>query len=178
MRKDFLVNGVTLTLMQGNIVEVHADAIVNAANQALAGGGGVDGAIHSAGGPRIMQECRTIGGCRTGSAVVTTAGILAATYLFHAVGPIYGHHEDCARLLQSAYQTCLELAEQYHVERLAFPSLSTGAFRYPLKEAATIALHTIIEHLNKQTGLKHVTVVLFDRKAYEVHERILEKMVR
>src|ERR1700693_5449278 len=93
------INGVTLALIQGNIIEVQADAIVNAANAALAGGGGVDGAIHRAGSPSIMGECRKIGGCQTGSAVVTTAGKLRATYIFHAVGPIYGDHRDEARLL-------------------------------------------------------------------------------
>jgi len=166
-----------LTLIQGNIVEIHADAIVNAANHALVGGGGVDGEIHGAGGPSILEECRTIGGCPTGSAAVTTAGNLSAKYIFHAVGPIYGYHEDSAGLLQSAYQTCLDLAEQYRLESIAFPSLSTGAFGYPLAEAATVALRTIIEHLKKQTSLKQVTVVLFDRQAYETHKRVLERLL-
>ena len=109
--------------------------------------------------------------------MVTTAGNLSAKYLFHAVGPIYGYHEDAPRLLQSAYQTCLDLAEQYHLESIAFPSLSTGAFGYPLREAATIALRTIFEHLKKQTGLKRVTFVLFDRQAYEAYERVLEQLL-
>src|SRR5436190_22101362 len=104
------INGVTLALIQGNIVEVQADAIANAANAALAGGGGVDGAIHRAGGPSIMEECRKIGGCPTGSAVATAAGKLRAKYIFHAVGPIYGHHGDEARFLASAYRSCLKLA--------------------------------------------------------------------
>lgn len=177
VQKSTRVNGVTLTLLQGNIVEMHADALVNAANQALAGGGGVDGAIHDAGGRSILEECRTLGGCPTGSAVVTTAGNLSAKYIFHAVGPIYTYHENPAGLLQSAYQTCLDLAEQYHLESIAFPSLSTGAFGYPLREAATIALQTIIEHLKQPTSLKQVTIVLFDRKAYEVHERVLERLL-
>src|SRR5580765_6075383 len=103
------INGATLALIQGNIVEVEADAIVNAANAALAGGGGVDGAIHRAGGPSIMEECRQIGVCPTGSAVVTTAGKLQAKHIFHAVGPIYGYHENEARLLARAYQSCLDL---------------------------------------------------------------------
>src|SRR5712692_3132089 len=107
------INGVTLALLQGDIVKVHADAIVNAANSALAGGGGVDGAIHRAGGPGIMEACHKIGGCPTGSTVATTAGKLNAKYVFHAVGPIYGYNADEARLLASAYQSCLNLAEQY-----------------------------------------------------------------
>lgn len=131
MQKRSIASSVTLTLIQGNIAEIHADAIVNAANHALVGGGGVDGAIHDAGGPSIMEECRTIGRCPTGSAVVTTAGNLSAKYIFHAVGPIYGYHENAPGLLQSAYQTCLTLAEQYHLKSIVFPSLSTGAFGYP-----------------------------------------------
>lgn len=117
-----------------------------------------------------MEACRTIGGCPTGSAVVTPAGNLVAKYIFHAVGPIYGYYEDVPGLLQSAYQTCLDLVEQYHLESIAFPWLSTGAFGYPLTEAATIALRTIIEHLKIHTGLKQVTVVLFDHQAYEAYE--------
>src|SRR5436190_14129741 len=145
------INGVTLALLRGNIVEVEADAIVNAANAALAGGGGVDGAIHRAGGPGIMQECRKLGGCPTGSAVATSAGQLKARYIFHAVGPVYGHHSEEARLLASAYQACLDLAEQYQLRSIAFPSLSTGAYGYPLKEAASIALKTAIEHIKQPT---------------------------
>src|SRR2546429_2639410 len=122
------INGVTLALMRGNIVEVQVDAIVNAANSGLRGGGGVDGAIHRAGGPSIMEACRKIGGCPTGNAVATAAGKLPAKYIFHAVGPIYGYHGDEARLLASAYQSCLDLAEQYHIKSIAFPSLSTGAY--------------------------------------------------
>lgn len=174
MQKRLIISGVTVTLTQGNIVEIHADAIVNAANHALIAGGGVDGAIHEAGGPSIALECRALGGCPTGSAVVTTAGNLPAKYVFHAVGPIYGHHENPATLLQHAYQSCLDLAEQYHLESIAFPSLSTGAFGYPLTEAATIALRTIITHLQQHTSLKQVKVVLFDHQTCEVYARALD----
>src|SRR5207302_10136245 len=110
------INGVTLALLRGNIVEVEADAIANAANSALAGGGGVDGAIHRAGGPTIMAECRKIGGCPTGGAVATSAGKLPAKYVFHAVGPIYDGTDEDERLLRSAYQTCLDLAEQHKID--------------------------------------------------------------
>src|SRR5437588_12434592 len=119
----YTINGVTLSLLQGDIVKVRAEAIVNAANSTLAGGGGVDGAIHDAGGPSIMEECRKIGGCPTGSAVATTAGKLNAKYVFHAVGPIYSGSPEDERLLRSAYQTCLNLAEQHGVKSIAFPSL-------------------------------------------------------
>src|SRR6266550_399637 len=167
------INGVTLALMRGNIVEVQADAIVNAANSGLRGGGGVDGAIHRAGGPSIMEECRKIGGCTTGEAVVTTAGRLPAKYVFHAVGPIYNGSLDDERLLTSAYQSCLNLAEQHQVKSIAFPSLSTGIYGYPLELAAPIALRTIIEHIKKPTNLQEVIMVLFGENAYNVHEQAL-----
>jgi len=171
------INGVTLALMRGNIVEVQADAIVNAANSGLRGGGGVDGAIHRAGGPSIMQECRMIGGCPTGEAVITTAGKLPAKYVFHAVGPIYSGSLDDERLLTSAYQSCLNLAEQRQVKSIAFPSLSTGIYGYPLELAAPIALHTIIEHIKKPTCLQQVLMVLFGESAYKVHEQALDKLL-
>jgi O-acetyl-ADP-ribose deacetylase len=171
------INGVTLALLQGNIVEIKADAIVNAANSALAGGGGVDGAIHYAGGPSIMEACREIGGCPTGSAVATTAGRLSAKYVFHAVGPIYsGYDAEDERLLRSAYQSCLDLAEQYKIESMAFPSLSTGVYGYPLELAAPIALGTISEHIRKPTSLKQVMMVLFGDRAYRVFESTLTKL--
>lgn len=170
------INGVTLALMRGNIVEVQADAIVNAANSGLRGGGGVDGAIHRAGGPRIMEECRRIGGCPTGSAVATTAGNLRAKHVFHAVGPVYSGRPEDARLLASAYASCLRLAGQYAISSIAFPSLSTGVYGYPLDEAAPIALRTVIEHIQHPTNLKQVTFVLFGQDAYDAFTRALELM--
>ena len=172
------INGVTLALMRGNIVEVQVDAIVNAANSGLRGGGGVDGAIHRAGGPSIMAECRKIGGCPTGSAVRTTAGKLPAKYVFHAVGPIFSGSPDDQRLPASAYQSCLDLAEQNQVKSIAFPSLSTGIYGYPLELAAPIALRTIIEHIKKPTFLHQVLMVLFGESAYSVHEQALEEIMR
>ncbi len=168
------INGVTLALLQGDITQVRADAIVNAANSGLRGGGGVDGAIHDSGGPSIMAECRKIGGCPTGSAVATTAGNLPAKYVFHAVGPIYHGRKEDAQLLASAYQSCLNLAEQKGIESIAFPSLSTGVYGYPLEEAAPIALHTIIEHVKKPTSLKQVTMVLYGNRAYQAFEKALQ----
>src|SRR6266568_3094518 len=172
-----MIKGVTLVLLRGNIVEVQVDAIVNAANSGLRGGGGVDGAIHRAGGPSIMEECRKIGGCPTGNAVATTAGRLPARYVFHAVGPIYSDSQDDERLLASAYQSCLDLAEQYQVKSIAFPSLSTGIYGYPLDLAAPIALRTIIEHIKKPTSLKQVMVVLFGDRSYQAFEEALTKLL-
>ena len=170
------INGVTLALLKGNIVEVQADAIVNAANSGLRGGGGVDGAIHRAGGPTIMEESRKIGGCPTGSAVATSAGKLQARYVFHAVGPIYSGTQEDERLLASAYQSCLDLAEHHRISSIAFPSLSTGVYGYPLDEAAPIALRTIIRHIQKPTSLQEVTVVLFGNEAFQAFERALNSL--
>jgi O-acetyl-ADP-ribose deacetylase (regulator of RNase III) len=169
----YKIHGTTLVLLRGNIVDVRVDAIVNAANSALAGGGGVDGAIHRTGGPLIMEECRKIGGCLTGKAVATSAGRLHAKYIFHAVGPIYGHHRDAEHLLTSAYETCLELAEQHQVTSIAFPSISTGVYGYPLKEAAPIALQTVIDHSKNLTSLQQVMFVLFSNDDYAVYEQTL-----
>lgn len=171
-------NGVTLTLLRGSIVDVTVDAIVNAANAGLAGGGGVDGAIHRAGGPDIMQACRQIGGCPTGSAVATTAGNLKAHYIFHAVGPVYHQRGDEEKLLTSTYQKCLDLAEQYQIHSIAFPAISTGAYRYPLKPATTIALQTTIEHIKKSTSLQAVLFVLFDTHTLEVYEQTLTQLMQ
>ena len=170
-------HGTTLVLLRGNIVDVRVDAIVNAANSALAGGGGVDGAIHRAGGPLIMEECRKIGGCLTGRAVATSAGRLHAKYIFHAVGPIYGHHRDAEHLLTSAYEACLELAEQQQVASIAFPSISTGVYGYPLKEAAPIALQTVIDHIKKPTSLQQVMFVLFSNDDYAIYEQTLVSLL-
>ncbi|HLX55972.1 MAG TPA: O-acetyl-ADP-ribose deacetylase [Ktedonobacteraceae bacterium] len=171
------ISGVTLALLKGNIVEVRVDAIVNAANSGLRGGGGVDGAIHRAGGPAIMEECRSIGGCPTGSAVATTAGRLPAQYVFHAVGPIYSGSKEDERLLASAYQSCLDLAEQYRLKSIAFPALSTGVYGYPLDEAAPIAMRTIIQHIQQPTSLQQVMVVLFGDEAFKAFERSLSQLL-
>jgi O-acetyl-ADP-ribose deacetylase (regulator of RNase III) len=170
-------HGTTLVLLRGNIVDVHVDAIVNAANSALAGGGGVDGAIHRAGGPLIMEECRKIGGCLTGRAVATSAGQLHAKYVFHAVGPIYGHHRNAPELLISVYEACLELAEQHQIASIAFPSISTGVYGYPLKEAAPIALQTVLDHIEKPTSLQQVMFVLFSNDDYAVYEQTLVSLL-
>jgi len=181
MPEDFMstqvLHGVTLVLLRGNIVEVQADAIVNAANSALAGGGGVDGAIHRAGGPTIMQECNKYNGCPTGSAVATTAGRLKAQYVFHAVGPVYYGRAEDARLLASAYEACLKLAEERALKSIAFPSISTGVYGYPIDEAAPIALGTVIKHIQQPTSLQQVMFVLFGSDAYTAYKKALAQLV-
>jgi O-acetyl-ADP-ribose deacetylase (regulator of RNase III) len=168
-----------LKLVVGDITRVAADAIVNAANSALAGGGGVDGAIHRAGGPSIMQDLDRIradsGGCATGSAVVTGAGRLPARYVFHAVGPVYrgGKHGE-SELLASCYRTCLALAEKHTVQTIAFPSISTGVYGYPVGEASRIALREVTEHLGQETiQLVEVRFVLFSEADYQVYASCL-----
>lgn len=173
-------NGKKLRLLIGDITKIRVDAIVNAANSALAGGGGVDGAIHRAGGPSIMRELDTVreqsGGCPTGSAVITTAGSLPAQFVFHAVGPVYrdGRHGE-AELLASCYRTCLKLAEEREVRSISFPSIATGAYGYPMNEAARIAIETVGGHLREaDTGVREVLLVLFDQGSYDVHRRAAE----
>lgn len=174
-------NGKVLKLVQGDITRIAADAIVNAANSALRGGGGVDGAIHRAGGPAIMRELDQIraasGGCPTGSAVVTTAGNLPAKYVFHAVGPVWrggGHSE--AELLASCYRTAMKLAAERGVRTISFPSISTGVYGYPVEEAAPIALRTVAEALAGDTPVETAIFVLFDRATFEAYERALQAL--
>jgi len=162
----------------GDLTTERVDAIVNAANSSLLGGGGVDGAIHRAGGPSILEECRRLGGCPTGSAVLTGAGLLPARYVIHAVAPIYSGRHDShdAQLLRSAYAASLRLAESVAATSIAFPSLGTGAYGYPLHLAAPIALGTVADHLWAGSGLTHVLFVLFSAHSYDVYARVLEQM--
>ena len=179
MERRFL-NDKLLMLKVGDITREHADAIVNAANSALAGGGGVDGAIHRAGGPSIMRELDQIrgksGGCPTGSAVVTKAGLLPARFVFHAVGPVYrdGKHGE-PELLASCYRTCLDLAEKQGLVNICFPSISTGAYGYPIRDAARIALGEVTRHLSSDdTKVQKVTFVLFSQRDYEIYASCLK----
>src|SRR3954469_12160809 len=141
--------GRTIRLIEGDITKVAVDAIANAANSSLAGGGGVDGAIHRAGGPDVMRELAAFEGCPTGSAVATTAGRLPAKWVFHAVGPVYrdGQHGEPA-LLAGAYRACLDLADQRGAKSISFPAISMGVYGYPPAEAADIAIRTVRDHLD------------------------------
>jgi len=167
----------TLSLSIGDITREDTDAVVNAANSALAGGGGVDGAIHAAGGPKIMEECRKIGGCPTGSAVITTGGNLKAKYVIHTVGPVYrdGGRRD-SELLASAYKSSLELAVRNGIGSLSFPSISTGAYGYPLNDAARIAVAAVANFLRTDNRLSLVRFVLFSDRAFEAYKAELEKI--
>ena len=164
-----------LELVEGDITRQDTEAIANAANQSLAGGGGVDGAIHRAGGPTIMDECRKIGGCPPGEARLTTGGNLMAKYVFHAVGPIFrgGAHGE-PELLKNAYLSCLKLASENAIKSIAFPSISTGVYGYPIEDAAKIALATVIDYLKTHQKINLVRFVLFGSDAYSKYEKVLK----
>ncbi len=177
------INGKTLTLEQGDITRVEADAIVNAANSALAGGGGVDGAIHRAAGPSVMQELdgirKKIGRCEPGQAVVTAAGKLKARYIFHAVGPVYrGGGQGEAETLASCYRVCLQLAAERELKSIAFPAISTGIYGYPLDDAAAIAVREISTFLKGESSIQEVRMVLFGHEAFTAFEMALARSQR
>jgi O-acetyl-ADP-ribose deacetylase (regulator of RNase III) len=166
-----------LELVEGDITQQDTDAIVNAANTTLRGGGGVDGAIHRAGGPKILEECIEIGGCPTGEARMTTGGNLKARYVIHTVGPVYrdGLHRE-PQLLASCYRESLKLASAKGLRTVAFPSISTGAYGYPVGEAARIALKTVQDYLREHPEIERVRFVLFGRAAFEAYEKALREM--
>ncbi|GAC1303869.1 MAG: O-acetyl-ADP-ribose deacetylase [Mucilaginibacter sp.] len=169
-----------IELTKGDITKIHADAIVNAANTSLMGGGGVDGAIHRAGGPAILEACRKIvtqqGRCNTGDAVITTAGNLPAKYVIHTVGPVwnngkYGEQQK----LESCYQRSLQLAVDNACKTIAFPNISTGVYRFPKKEAAEIAVSTVRDFLKLNDKIEKVIFVCFDDENYDLYARLLER---
>src|SRR4051794_20397581 len=170
-------SGRKIILQEGDITRIAVDAMANAANSALAGGGGVDGAIHRAGGPAIMRELAAFEGCPTGSAVATGAGKLPAKYVFHAVGPVYrdGRHGE-AELLAGCYRKCLELADERAVHSLSFPAISTGVYGYPQGPAAEIAVREVRAHLERpESTLQEVIFVLYGKAAYEVYREVMEQ---
>lgn len=156
-----------IKVLQGDITKIAADVIVNAANSSLMGGGGVDGAIHRAGGPAILEDCRKIvarqGGCVTGEAVITTAGKLPARHVIHTVGPVWnGGHKNEAEKLAACYRNSLQLAADNQLNIIAFPNISTGIYRFPKDEAARIAVTTIRDFLAEHEGVREVILVCFD----------------
>jgi O-acetyl-ADP-ribose deacetylase (regulator of RNase III) len=175
---EVTINNSKLALTEGDITTESTDAIVNAANTRLAGGVGVDGAIHRAGGPSIMDDCRKIGGCPTGQAVITTGGNLKAKYVIHTVGPVYqGGNKGEAALLRSAYSESLKLASARKLKSIAFPAISTGVYGYPVDEAAQIALKTAIDYLQEHSDIELVRFVLFGRKTYDLFAEELKKLI-
>lgn len=167
-----------IELVQGDITQQEVDVIVNAANAHLAGGGGVDGAIHRAGGSKIMKELKEkYDGCPTGSAVITGAGNLRAKYVIHAVGPRWrGGEKGEAERLRSAYQSSLELAQQHQCQTLAFPSISTGIYGYPVEQAAPLALKTVKDYLAKHPDFTAIRFVLFDEGTLRAYQQALASL--
>lgn len=168
-----------LYIIQGDITEMKVEAIVNAANNTLLGGGGVDGAIHRAGGPIVLEQCKEIGGCPTGEAKITTAGDLPSKYIIHTVGPIYidgRNNED--KFLYRAYYNSLKLAEEYELDTIAFPSISTGVYSYPKKDAANIAIKAIIDFIDGEGKIEEVNFVLYSKKDYLLYENILNEEMK
>jgi O-acetyl-ADP-ribose deacetylase (regulator of RNase III) len=168
-----------IELILGDITHQDVDAIVNAANTTLLGGGGVDGAIHRAGGPAILAECRRLGGCATGDAKITTGGRLTARHVIHTVGPVYrdGRHRE-PELLASAYRRSLEVASEHGLRRIAFPSISTGAYGYPIRDAARVALRTVAEYLRGQADIELVRFVLFSDGDLAVYDEVATEILR
>jgi len=169
--RETMVGNTRVELVRGDITDQETVAIVNAANTSLLGGGGVDGAIHRKGGPSILAECEKLGGCATGDAKITGGGKLKAQYVIHAVGPVYrdgGHGEP--ELLARTYRRSLEMVAEHKISSLSFPSISTGAYGFPINQAARIALRTVREFLREHSGIELVRFVLFsdaDLAAYE-----------
>jgi O-acetyl-ADP-ribose deacetylase (regulator of RNase III) len=167
-----------IEVIQGDITKVQVDAIVNAANTSLLGGGGVDGAIHQAGGSQILEECRRIrdtqGGCKVGEAVITTAGKLPAKFVIHTVGPVWnGGNSNERLLLASAYQKSLRLATENLVHTIAFPNISTGIYKFPKHDAAQIAVATVSEFLATADTVEKVIFVCFDSENYDIYHTLL-----
>jgi O-acetyl-ADP-ribose deacetylase len=173
------VNHRLVELLRGDITQQDTDAIINAANSSLLGGGGVDGAIHRAAGPELIAETRRLGGCETGNAKITSAYRLPARYIIHAVGPIYRPGDDqVADLLASAYRRSLEIAVEYQLRSVAFPAISTGIYGYPLSEAAAIALKVTFESLRQDNSLELVRFVLYTEDAFATFSETLLDLVK
>lgn len=169
------IGSARIEVVQGDITKESVDAIVNAANSSLLGGGGVDGAIHRAGGPAILEECRRLGGCETGDAKITTGGHLPARYVIHTVGPVYrdGRRGEPA-LLASCFRRSLEVARENGLRRVAFPAVSCGVYGYPVREAARIAMETVVQELRAHGGIDLVRFVMFTPDVRRAFEEALE----
>lgn len=167
-----------IEIILADITTLNVDAIVNAANNSLMGGGGVDGAIHKAAGKRLLEECRLLGGCKTGQSKITNAYNLPSKKIIHTVGPVWNNGtSNEEQLLQSCYLTALDLALKNDIKSLAFPSISTGAYRYPFDKAAAIAIKTISEFISKNTSIEKVYLVCFSENDLKQYKKVFSKLI-
>jgi O-acetyl-ADP-ribose deacetylase (regulator of RNase III) len=164
-----------IELIQGDITKLSVDAIVNAANESLLGGGGVDGAIHDAAGAKLLAECKAIGGCPTGEARITKGYNLPAKYVIHTVGPVYGENPNDAELLASCYKNSLELSVKHNIRTIAFPAISCGIYGYPIEDACKIAVRAVAEFLKTHKEIEKAIFVLFSSDSYEVYRNCLKQ---
>ena len=171
-----LKNNNIVELLQGDITALNVDAVVNAANKTLLGGGGVDGAIHSAAGPLLIDECKKLNGCSTGCAKITKGYLLKAKHIIHTVGPIYGNKSDDSILLKNCYENCLKLAIENNIKSIAFPAISCGVYKYPIKDACKIAVDTVIDSLNNCTIIEKIVFVVFSLDYYMVYQDYITKI--
>ncbi len=161
---------------QGDITKLKVDAIVNAANSSLLGGGGVDGAIHRAAGPELLSQCKTLGGCPTGEARITNGYNLTAKYIIHTVGPIYKKNNDNSRLLSLCYQNSLELAVKNNITSVAFPAISCGVYGYPITEACNIAVDTTLQFIRNTNAINKAIFVLFSSEDHKIYQDYIKRL--
>ena len=168
-----------LEAIQGDIVKLKVEAIVNAANTTLLGGGGVDGAIHRAAGKELLEECKTLGGCATGEAKITQGYHLPAKYVIHTVGPVWkGGQDREEELLRNCYRCCLEVAQERGIRSIAFPCISTGVYRFPKKQAAFIAVETVREYIQNISTLEKIFFVCFSEDDFQIYQSLLSKILK
>ncbi|MCX6806579.1 MAG: O-acetyl-ADP-ribose deacetylase [Candidatus Berkelbacteria bacterium] len=168
---------IKITAIKDSISTQKVDAIVNAANKTLSGGGGVDGAIHRAAGPQLSKECKALGGCETGGAKITRGYRLPAKFIIHTVGPVYGHENNKeAKLLTECYKNCMELAKIYRIKTIALPAISTGLYGFPKQEAAKIAIKTIKNFVKKNDCFDEICFVLFNDENLYIYQKLLIKI--
>ena len=177
MSTQYKVGNSILELVSGDIILQETDAVVNAANSQLAPGGGVSGAIHRGAGPQLWDECKSLGGCRTGEAKITKGYNLYAHYIIHTVGPIYAGRASDSVNLKNSYQNSLDLASKKNLKSISFPSISTGVFGYPIKEASYIALKAIIDWIKQHPGIGLIRMVLYSEEDYNMYKSALDNLM-
>lgn len=176
LKREYAKGNLVLNL--GDITKVDVDAIVNAANETLLGGGGVDGAIHSAAGPELLEECKTLGGCKTGEAKITKGYNLLAKNIIHTVGPVYNSGENVEKLLSECYRNSLKLASENNIKSIAFPGISTGVYGYPKEEASKIAIKSVLSFFKESPQEIKIIFVSFDEEAFNIYKNIFDENMR